>query len=49
MGPLALVVAAALDVVDARVTPVQERQRPDDEKEDDEDEFHVVIVACRYY
>ena len=45
----AVVVAAALDVVDARVTPEQERQRPDDEQEDDEDEFHVAIVACRYY
>ena len=40
-GPAsALVVAPALDVVDARVAPTEERERPDDEEKDDECEFH---------
>lgn len=44
-----MVVAPAIDVVDARVTPVQERQRPDDEDENHKDEFHAFIVGSRYY
>src|SRR6187455_2200947 len=46
---LALVVAAALDVVDPGVAPCQHCERPDDEEEDDECEFHGRTVPCRYY
>ena len=37
--------APALDVVDARVAPNDERQRPDDEEEDDECEFHALMMS----
>ena len=35
----------AARLVDARIGAVKDRERPDDEEEDQEDEFHVCIVA----
>ena len=47
--PLTLVVAAALDVVDPGVAPCEQCERPDDEEEDDECEFHGPTLPCGYY
>jgi len=45
----ALVVPSSLDVVDPRVAPTEERQRPDEEEEEKEGDFHALTLPYGYY